>query len=137
MSTIGKNPRLPITLLPEEYEEIKRLASIKHVSMSEVCRQYIIQGLNGTITQDNLDFIVPVIRTQLKSILDPAVERLATISAKTCVQSGTAAYLSAEAILKFVPPDQQLEVEESYEAARKKAVRYLKGSPKLSDETEI
>lgn len=131
-----KNPRLPITLLPEEYDEIRRLASIKHISMSEVCRQYILQGLNGTITQDNIDFLTPIIRSQLKSILDPAVERLATIGAKTCVQAGTAAYLSAEAILKFVPEDLQLEVEESYEAARKKAVRYLKGTAKLSDETE-
>lgn len=130
------NPRLPITLSPEEYEEIKRLASIKNISMSELCRQYIVQGLNGTITQDNIDFLVPVLRSQLKSLLDPAVERLAAISAKTCVQAGTAAYLSAEAILKFVPEDLQLEVEESYEAARKKAVRYLKGSANLSDETE-
>lgn len=130
------NPRLPITLSSEEYEEIKRLASIKNISMSELCRQYIVQGLNGTITQDNIDFLVPVLRSQLKSLLDPAVERLAAISAKTCVQAGAAAYLSAEAILKFVPEDLQLEVEESYEAARKKAVRYLKGSVNLSDETE-
>lgn len=57
----------------------------------------------------------------------PSIDRLASLSAKTCVQSGTAAYLAAEAILKFVPAPRQQEVEEAYELARKKAIAYLKG----------
>lgn len=129
-----KHPRISITVLPHEYDEIRRLASAKDVSMGEVCRQYIIQGLNGTITQNNIDFLVPIIREQLQSVLSPSTERLAKICVKSCVQAGAAAYLSAEALAKFVPEEYQMDFEEAYEAARKKAVRYLKGKSDLSEE---
>lgn len=127
-----KHPRIPVTFTQQEYEQIKTLAHKNNQSMSEVCREYILQGLSGTISQQNLDFIVPIMREQLKGLLDPAVERLASINAKTCVQAGAAAYLSAEAILKFVPEERQEEVEEAYIAARKKAVRYLQGKADIS-----
>lgn len=130
----SKNPRISVTVTQHEYEQIQRLASVKAVSMGEICRQYIIQGLNGTITQDNIDFLVPIIRDQLQSLLTPSVERLAKISTKACVQAGAAAYLSAEALSKFVPEEYQINFEEAYEAARKKSVRYLKGKTDLSKE---
>ena len=101
--------------------------------MGAIGRDYIIQGLNGNLTQDNLEFIAPIIREQLRSVLAPFVERLAKLTSKTCVQAGTAAYLSAEAILRFVPSELQLDVEEAYEAARKKAVRYLQGKADLTE----
>lgn len=128
-----KHPRISITLTEHEYTLLKNLAGKKHTSMGAVARDFIIQGLNGCLTQDNLDFIAPIIREQLRSVLAPSIERLAKITSKTCVQAGTAAYLSAEAILRFVPAELQLDVEESYEAARKKAVRYLQGKADLTE----
>jgi hypothetical protein len=44
--------------------------------MSEVVRDWSIQGLNGTLTEKNLDVLVPIIREQFSSILNPAVNRL-------------------------------------------------------------
>lgn len=114
-----------------EYEQIKLLAAKKNTSMNSIVRDFVIQGLNGTITQNNADFLTPIIREQLTSIINPAVERLSSLSAKTCVQAGAAAYLSAEAILKFVPNEEKEEVVKSYESARKKAVHYLKGNADL------
>ncbi len=128
-----KHPRISITLTEHEYTLLKNLAGKKHISMGAAARDFIIQGLNGCLTQDNLDLIAPVIREQLRSVLAPSMERLAKITSKTCVQAGTAAYLSAEAILRFVPAELQLDVEESYEAARKKAVRYLQGKADLTE----
>ena len=61
------------------------------------------------------------------------MERQISLTAKTCVQAGTAAYLSADAILKFVPPAQREEVADSYEVARKKALQYMKGKVILDD----
>ncbi len=129
-----KHPRISITLIPQEYEQIQRIAASKNISMGELCRQYIVQGLHGAIAQDNIDFLVPIIREQLQLVLAPSVERLAKISVKSCVQAGAAAYLSAEALAKFVPEEYQMDFEESYETARKKAVRYLKGTVKINDE---
>ena len=115
----------------EEYDQIKILAAKKNTSMNEIIRGFTIHGLNGTLTQQNLDVIVPVIREQLKSIIDPSFERLSTLTAKTCVQAGTAAYLTAETIAKLVPPGEREEVEKVYYAARKKSVQYTKGKSDL------
>lgn len=131
MSIKEGNKRISATFTDKDYETIKLIATKNNVSMSEVVRDYTIQGLNGKLTQDNLDVLVPIIREQLSSILDPAINRLASLSAKTCVQAGAAAYLSAEAIAKLVPVELSEEVENSYEAARKKAVQYMRSRTDL------
>lgn len=110
----------------EEYEQIKILAAKKNVSMSNVIRDFVCDGLNGQLTESNLDFIVPIIRDQIKSVLEPQMERLISLTAKSCIQSGTATYLAADTIYKFVPPEQREEVETVYEEARKKALVYMR-----------
>lgn len=129
--------RINTTFDIDTYNQIKLVAHKSGKSMSELVREWSIQGLNGTLTEQNMDFIVPIVREQLKSILDPAVNRLAALSAKTCVQAGAAAYLSAEAILRFVPEHRSEDVFEAYEAARKKAVQYMKRSGDISSIEEI
>ena len=62
---------ISVILTDKEYEQIKLLAAKKHVSMAEIERQFTLQGLNGTLTQDNIEYIVPIIREQLTSILNP------------------------------------------------------------------
>lgn len=116
-----------------EYENVKILAAKNNTSMNEIVREFVISGLNGTLSQQNIDFLVPIIREQLSSILDPAINRLTSLSAKTCVQAGAAAYLSAEALNSFVPPDKSQDFVEAYESARKKSVAYLRGNADLSD----
>lgn len=118
--------RINVTFTTDTYNQIKLIAHKQNISMSEVCRRWIVDGLNGTLNADNMDFLIPIIREQLKSIIEPSVNRLAALSAKTCVQAGTAAYLTAETISKFVPPAERMDILDSYESARKKAVHYLK-----------
>jgi len=127
---------LSVTLLKEDYDTIKRLAAASNgtKSMSDIGREFIIQGLNGNITEKNLDIIVPIIRESLRGILDPAVERLASLSAKTYIESGTASLLTAEAIRRFVPEELQEDVVEVYEMARKQAIRKLSQKGKSSIE---
>jgi len=122
-----ESPRINVAFEAEAYEQIRLLAAKQHTSMSEVVRNWALQGLSGDLNADNIGLITNIIRTQLQDVMRPSIERLASLNAKTCVQSGTAAYLSAEAILKFVPASRQQEVEEAYELARKKAIAYLKG----------
>lgn len=131
MSKIKGRTRITVTFTDEEYASLKLIASKENVSMSEVVRNYTKHGLNGTLTKDNIDFLVPIIREQLSSIINPAVERLSMLSAKACVQSGAAAYLSAEAINRFVQPSEREDVAKVYEAARKKSVLYIKSKANL------
>lgn len=110
----------------KEYEQLKILSAKTHKSMAAIVREYTLQGLCGEVTENNIEFLAPIIREQTKSVIEPMMERMLSLQAKTCIQSSTAAYLTADAILKFVPPAQRVEVKESYEAARKQAVIYLR-----------
>lgn len=120
--------RINVKFTKEDYDTISGIAAKRGVSMSEVVREWVLQGLNGTLTEDNMEFIVPIIRQQLQEILSLQVERLAALSAKTCIQAGTSAYLTAEVISRFLPENRQIDYQEAYDQARKKAVKYLKGN---------
>lgn len=119
--------RINVKFTKEDYDTIAGIAAKRGVSMSEVVREWTIQGINGTLTENNMEFIVPIIRKQLQDILSLQVERLAALSAKTCIQAGTSAYLTAEVISRFLPEAKQIDYQDAYDQARKKAVEYLKG----------
>ncbi len=121
----------------KEYENLKKFAALKNTSMSTVVREFTEKGLSGELTEQNIDFLTPIIRKQLESIMDLKFERLASLTAKTCIQAGTAAYLSAEALNSFVPVQKQRDFLDAYEAARKKSVRYMKAgsiNPEAAEE---
>ena len=123
--------RINVTFDIETYNQIKLIAQKENRSMSDLVRDWTMQGLNGVLTHNNLDVLTPIIRDQLKSIIKPTEERLASLSAKTCVQAGAAAYLTAETIATLLPIQEQKEFEEVYNAARKKAVAYMRGHVEL------
>lgn len=120
--------RISPTFDIETYNQIRALAHKEGKDMSVLVRDWAVQGLNGTLTKNNIDVIVPIIRSQLKSVLNHDLERIIKLLAKTCVQSGSAAYLSAQAISDFIPLEKRQNFNDCYEAARKKAVKYMKGT---------
>lgn len=131
-----KRQVLQILFTKEEYENLKKYAALSDTSMSNAVREFTRRGLAGELTEKNIDFLTPIIREQLKSIVDVKIERLAAMTAKTCIQAGTAAYLSAEALNSFVPIQHQREFMDSYDAARKKAIQYLKAGNSTAEFSE-
>ena len=124
--TKKEKPRFSISFDEETYTQIVKISEKTGKSYADVVRSLVQESLNVKVTTENMDFICSVIRSQLKSVLQPSVDRLAALSAKSCVQSATASFLTAETIAKFVPEHLQVPVKEEYEAARKKAVLYTK-----------
>lgn len=125
-------PRIYVTFDDETYAKIKNIAHQQNRDLSDVVREWSIQGLNGHLAEKNMEFIVPIIREQIKYVMEPMMERSIALTAKTCIQAGTAAYLSADAILKFVPKEQREDVKDSYERSRKQAVQYVQSKVDLS-----
>lgn len=117
--------RISITFDDEVYRQLKLIADKNGDSLGGTVRDFVQRSLDGELASANISFISSIIREQLKDVMQPYVERLAAISAKSGVQAGAAAYLAAEAISKFVPDNMQAEVSETYEQARKKAVAYM------------
>lgn len=130
-----KRHTIPVLFTNEEYENIKKYAALSDKSMSTVIREFTNKGLTGELTENNIDFLTPIIRAQLKSIMDIQYERLASMTAKTCIQAGTAAYLSAEALNSFVPIQYQRSFLDAYESARKKALQYLRANSEVNTAT--
>lgn len=126
MKTKQQTKRINVTFEVSDYEQIRNLAHKEGRTMSEIVREAAIDNLTVRINAENIDMITHIIREQLRDILKPGIERLAALSAKTCVQSSTAAYLTAETISKFVPLQEQEEFRECYEKARKKGVEYTR-----------
>jgi predicted DNA-binding protein len=126
LKTKQQTKRINVTFEVSDYEQIRNLAHKEGRTMSEIVREAAIDNLTVRINAENIDMITHIIREQLRDILKPDIERLAALSAKTCVQSSTAAYLTAETISKFVPLQEQEEFRECYEKARKKGVEYTR-----------
>lgn len=141
MNTSSKNrERITVTLDHDTYNQLKNIADKNHISIAEAMRRYIEAGLNGNLTESNINYISTIIREQLRIVMQPSVERLAALSAKTCIQASTAAYLTAETIARFVPEELQEDVKSVYEDARKKGVHYMKNKipdDNVSDDDEI
>lgn len=121
----------------ETYSQICHIAAINNISASEQMRRWAIEGINGTVCKSNIDLISKILRHELQSIINPKIERLAALSAKTCVQSSTATYLSAQTISKLLPEELQEDYEEVYNLARKKAALYTKTKLEGSEDEDI
>lgn len=119
-----ENTRINVTFDEASYNQIRLLAHKEGISMGELLRRWSAEKLNGELSKDNIDYICRIIREQLRDTLQPSVERLASLSAKGCVMSGAAAILSAEAIARFVSPDLQQDVQDTFTHAKKQAARY-------------
>lgn len=118
--------RISVTFDDDTYKQLKNISGRSNISVAETVRRYTQETLNGQVNKDNLDLITRILREQIKVILERYFERIIALQAKTCVQAGTAAYLSAEALSSFVPDHLQKDFLDAYEAARKKAVLYTR-----------
>jgi len=124
--SIDERKRITVTYTKEEYESLKLLSSKNKISLSEQVREFTLQGLNGEVTKNNVDFLAPIIREQLTSTLVPYLNKLTKLTSKTFIQSATASLLGAETINRFVPFEKQDDVFNTYTDAKKKAVSMLK-----------
>lgn len=118
-----KEYRISPTFDEITYTQIKLLAHKENKDMSRLLREWTEERLHGEISKSNIDFLCQIMREQLKNVLAPYMERIIALSSKGSIQAGTAAYLTAETISRFLPAELSADVQEVYEQARKKAIR--------------
>lgn len=127
--------RVNVTFEIRDYEEIRKVAAKLGKDTGTLVREWALDGLNGNLNKNNIDFLLPLIQETVRNVLLPELAAMRKMEAKTCIQAGAAAYLSAEAIFRFVPEDCRTEVKEAYEQARKKAVHYLRNNSSAPETT--
>ncbi len=127
------NTRINVKFTEEDFLKIERISKAENRSMSDLVRDFTLIGLNGQINQNNMDLIAPIIRDVLKSIIEPSTNRICSLLSKTYIQSGTAAYLTAETINRFVDDSLRMDVVEAFEAAKKRAIIDMKSNINLKE----
>ncbi|NCC78384.1 MAG: hypothetical protein EOM07_02125 [Clostridia bacterium] len=110
----------------DDYKKIKNLAHKRGIMVTELLREFIDQGLQEKLAEENLDLVASVVRQQLDAVMKPHIERLASISSKAGHMSATSTFLNAQALVELVPKERQRDIRTMYENARKKAVEYMR-----------
>ena len=126
---IQNRRKVNLLLEQETYDNLEKLAALRggSTTVSDIIRESIDYNLTANYCVENIDLITKIMREELQDILKPALDRIAALSSKSCVQAATASYLSAEALSRFVPEKERMDVKEACDAARKKGVAYVKG----------
>lgn len=72
----AKTVQVTTTILSKDYESLKALSAKTHKPMSEIIREYIINGMSIDKNKDDIDFIRKQIREELNSVMDGYMNRL-------------------------------------------------------------
>lgn len=108
------------------YDIISKVAKEKRLPMAEVLRSFVADGMVKQGYKENEDAMRASIQSALKEILQPQVERLATISAKSTQLSGAAYFLLTYVLRMYFPEGERDTVDEVAAQARQLGIEYLK-----------
>lgn len=128
-------PVVKVTFTDEEYNHLLDVEKKLGCSKAEYVRNLYFEGKKISSANENIDFVTDIIEDRLRAILDPQVERLASISAKGAIMSASSNFLNAQALAEFIPVDKRRDFDEAYKKARMKGIAYVKN--RINDEEEI
>ena len=124
---------MPFRCDQNTYDTIVKISQESHKSQVQVLRELVEQGLVATGYKQDDDYLAKLIQGAVKAVLQPQVERLASISAKAAQIAGAAFFMSVFMGRLALPPSEQQIIEEAAAQARKLGIEYLK----LSKERDV
>lgn len=116
----------PIRCSKQLDETIGQIAERKHISKSEVLRDLVYKGLEATGASIEEGYLYDLVRKCVSEELSPAVERLASICAKTTQISSAAFFMSIWSAARDGSAEDQQAIMEAAATARQKGIEYLK-----------
>lgn len=125
---------IPFRCPQTTYDTILKIAQEQHKSQVQVLRELVEQGLVAAGYKQDEEHLQKLIQSAVKAVLQPQVERLASISAKAAQISGAAFFMSIYTGQLMLPPAEQRLVEEAAGQARKLGIEYLKLKDRDVDE---
>lgn len=105
---------------------IQQIAAQEQRPMSEVLRDLVEKGLAVSGAGIEQDHLYETVRQAVEEVTRPSVERLAKISAKATQISSAAFFMSIFAATRGVGVEEQTEIQEAAESARRLGIQYLK-----------
>lgn len=107
-------------------ERIQNAAAGRKITFSRAVRELLVDGLKyqGYLLDEGRQY--EMIQAAVKSTLDPAVERLAAISAKGVQINGAAFFMLLYQLKSTLPPTSHAAIDDAAEQARMLGIQYLK-----------
>lgn len=121
MSKVTKQETLRFRVPDDLYNAVKGMAAQNNVKLADICRELLEEAIDRRQGEQSQDYLLALVKRAVREELKPAEERLAKISAKNAITSGTSMFMNMQVI-----QDRGYDAQELYGKARKKAVALLK-----------
>lgn len=118
----GQLKAVTIRFKKDTYNTLQILSQQRGEPIAVVIRKMIEEAVSNEAAAVAIDVVTAALRKTLRNELKPVEDRLAKLTAKAATAAATSMYLNTQA-LKDLGKHDALEL---YQAARKKAVAYLR-----------
>jgi hypothetical protein len=105
--------------------ELEVLSAKRHISTSELIRDYIDKGMNIDKTASDIDFIRRQIREEMEAMLKPQVNRLAKLLMRIGMMTVSFCYFNSKIVHMFMPLEERTSYEELMAECKHNAAAYL------------
>lgn len=105
--------------------EIKKVAALRNISVSDVVREYVKKGLTIDSYKEDTNLIGEIVREELKDVLEPQVNRIVKMLMKIGKVSAGTMYSNLNLIQQIADQEQQ-EFYEMVNRSLRLGVDYMK-----------
>ncbi|ACL77451.1 hypothetical protein [Ruminiclostridium cellulolyticum] len=88
-------------------EDMKKLAAVRSVSVSDIVREFVEKGLAVDGYKNDIDFITEIIHKELKEVLEPQINRIVKMLMKIGKVSAGTMYANLSLIQLISDEDQE------------------------------
>lgn len=117
---------IPYRCAQSTYEVIEKISTAQRKTRVQVVRELVEAGLVATGYKQDEEYQAKQIQEAVKAVLQPSVERLASISAKAAQISSAAFFMGIFASRLMLPTGEQDLIDQAATQARKLGIEYLK-----------
>ena len=117
--------RMSFAVSEKMKSELEVIAAKRHITSSELIREYIDKGMNVDKTASDIDFIRKQIREELEIMIKPQINRLAKLLMRIGMMTVSFCYFTSKIVHLFVPLSERTSYEELIGQCKHDAAAYL------------
>ena len=119
------NTRISFAASEKMKAELDTIAAKRHITTSELIRDYIDKGMNVDKTVSDIDFIRKQIREELELMLKPQINRLVKLLMRIGMMTISFCYFTSKIVHRFVPFTEKISYEELMAECKHNAAAYM------------
>lgn len=109
----------------QEAEALEKMARKNNITITEQVRRYIKKGMTVDAYQEDEEQILANMRSSLKTVLDPQIDRMVKITVKNSISSSVNLLYTSMLLYRMCKPDARQRLEQFMEDARVMGIRFV------------